>query len=195
MWTAAIVVLSLTLAPPQAKPTESPATKIVAGARQQLNWGTTYNGAYVRINYPNGDVPKTQGVCTDVVVRAFRHAGYDLQQLIHEDMKTAWSSYPRYPGNSKPDPNIDHRRCPNQIAFFKRHGKKLTTSVEAANKSEWKPGDVVFWKLSSGLDHVGVLTDKRNEKGLPLVIHNLNKPTEEDVLESYKIVAHFRYPR
>ncbi len=173
----------------------TPAQKIVAGARDQLTWGTRYNGAYVRISYPNGDVPKAQGVCTDVVIRSLRHAGYDLQKLIHEDMKKAWESYPRYSGLSKPDRNIDHRRCPNQIAFFKRHGKKLSTLTDDKSKEQWKPGDFVFWKLPNGLDHVGVLTNKRNSRGLPYTIHNLSTPLEEDVLESYKIVGHYRFPK
>lgn len=190
MLSVAVVSLCFLSSPPT-----STAAKIVAGARDQLSWGTTYNGAYVRIRYPNGDVPRKQGVCTDVVIRAYRHAGLDLQKLIHEDMKKAWSSYPRYGGLSRPDTNIDHRRCPNQIAFFKRHGKQLSIRTDGIYKTHWQPGDIVFWKLPNGLDHVGVLTDRRNSKGLPYTVHNLSQPLEEDVLESYKIVAHFRYPK
>ncbi len=171
----------------------SPATKIIEGARIQLNWGTVYDNRYVKLSYPNGDLPKDRGVCTDVVVRALRHAGYDLQKLIHEDMKVAWNSYPRYSGNGKPDKNIDHRRVPNQRVFWKRHGLVLTTDPK--QKEQWKPGDVVTWKLDNGLDHTGLLTDRRNAKGLPYAIHNLSTTLEEDVLESWVITGHYRYPR
>lgn len=171
------------------------ADKIVAGARAQLSWGTRYDGSYVRIGYPGGDVPKTQGVCTDVVIRALRAAGYDLQKLIHEDRKRAPGAYPSYPGQPGTDRNIDHRRVPNQIAFFKRHGKTLTKVVSSKTVMEWQPGDVVTWKLDSGLDHTGILTDKKNSRGEPWVVHNLSTPQEEDCLTSWKITGHFRYPK
>ena len=168
--------------------------RIVEGARGQLARGTTYDNRYVKIAYPLGDVPRKIGVCTDVVVRAYRHAGYDLQVLIHKDMVAAWKSYPRYAGNSKPDTNIDHRRVPNQRVFFRRHGKNLTTLVSAQTQSAWQPGDIVTWKLDNGLDHTGVLSDKRDSRGWPYVIHNLGTPLEEDVLTSWKITGNYRYP-
>jgi uncharacterized protein len=163
--------------------------RILVGAKDQLSWGTVYDGAYVRIPYPGGDVPREQGVCTDVVVRALRNADIDLQRLIHEDMRRAWGEYPRYAGLSRPDPNIDHRRVPNQIRFLKRHGRDLGTSLR-----EWLPGDFVFWKLDGGLDHVGVLSDLLGASGDPCVIHNLGGVREEDVLRRWKIVGHYRYP-
>lgn len=172
----------------------SVARRIVAGARDQLTWGTRYDPAYRKIGYPNGDVPKAQGVCTDVLVRAFRNAGYDLQKLIHEDMKSHWALYPRYPGRKTPDSNIDHRRVPNQRVFFKRFGR--TCPLSAKDPQPWKAGDIVEWKLDSGLDHTGILTDKKDREGFPLVIHNIGAgPQEEDVLRAWKIVGHFRYPR
>ncbi len=171
----------------------STATKIVEGAREQLSWGTVYDNRYVKLKYPNGDLPRNRGVCTDVIVRALRHAGYDLQKLMHEDMKLAWKQYPRYPGNGKPDKNIDHRRVPNHRVFWKRFGSVL--SVDTKLKAQWKPGDFVTWRLNSGLDHTGILSDKRNGKGLPYAIHNLSTTLEEDVLESWVITGHYRYPR
>lgn len=186
-----LVALLLAVAPGGSLPTVP--ERIVEGARKQLAWGTVYDNAYYRIPYPNGDLPKTKGVCTDVVIRALRHAGFDLQRLIHEDMKLAWKAYPRYAGLNKPDRNIDHRRVPNQRVFWKRHGLVLTTDPN--NKRAWKPGDIVTWKLDNGLDHTGVLTDQLNRKGLPYVVHNLGTTLEEDVLEAWKITGHYRYPR
>lgn len=180
----ALCVLALT--PP------TTADKLVSAARAQLAWGTKYDPAYVKLSYPGGDIPKTKGVCTDVVVRSLRAVGHDLQKLIHEDIKKSWSSYPRYPGNKGPDKNIDHRRVPNQRVFFKRHGKVLTTDPK--KKDQWKPGDFVTWKLPGNLDHIGVLTDKRNGKGLPFAVHNMSTTLEEDILEAYPITGHYRYP-
>lgn len=168
--------------------------KIVEGARKQLDWGTVYDNRYVRLSYPGGDLPRDRGVCTDVVVRALRHAGHDLQKLIHEDMKAAWSAYPRYSGLSKPDRNIDHRRVPNQRVFFTRKGRSLTTRTTRAEVAQWKPGDFVTWKLDSGLDHIGVLSDRRGDSGWPMVIHNLSTTLEEDVLTRWRITGHYRYP-
>lgn len=152
--------------------------------RDQLTWDTRYDGAYLSIPYPGGDVPRTQGVCTDVVIRAYRAIGQDLQQLVHEDAKAQRSAYPRI---DQLDPNIDHRRCPNLISYFRRHAEELPLD------SDWQPGDIVFWKLDSGLDHVGMLTDKRGTSGHLKVIHNISQPAEEDVLTDWKIIAHFRW--
>lgn len=169
--------------------------KIVSAARDQLSWGTKYDPAYIKLPYPKGDVPKSKGVCTDVVVRALRGAGYDLQKLIHEDMTNRWKEYPRYSSNKAPDTNIDHRRVPNQIVYFKRFGDELTKAF--AHPEDWNPGDIVMWKLPGGADHVGVLSDKRNADGYPLVIHNIGPaPSEDDVLTSitWKVTGHFRFP-
>jgi len=168
--------------------------RIVAAARDQLDWGTLYDPSYVRLAYPGGDVPRKQGVCTDVVVRSLRAVGQDLQKLIHEDKKAHPSLYPKYPKGKALDPNIDHRRCPNQRVFFGRFGKTLTLKADRSSASSWKPGDIVFWKLDNGRDHVGVVTDRKGPDGLPLAIHNLSTPLEEPVLARWKIVGHFRYP-
>ena len=169
------------------------AAKIVAAARAQVGEGAVYTVGYFHIGYPNGDLPRSQGVCTDVVIRALRGAGYDLQKLIHEDISRHFESYPRR--EAHPDSNIDHRRVPNQIHFFKRFGTALTKSVDASHRSEWRPGDLVYWKLPSGLDHAGVLSDRLGASGLPMVIHNLAVCREEDVLGAWTIQGHFRFPR
>ncbi len=183
-----VILVSLCLL---AQPTA--AQGIVSAARTQLSWGTAYYSKYTAMKYPGGDLPKNRGVCTDVVIRALRPLGYDLQKLIHEDMKRAWSAYPRYSGLKTTDKNIDHRRVPNQRVFFTRHGKSLTNDL--GKKSEWKPGDFVTWKLPGNLDHIGILTDKRNAKGLPFAIHNMSTTLEEDIIATYKITGHYRFPK
>ena len=150
-----------------------------------------YDGSYRRLAYPGGDVPAERGVCTDVVVRAFRSAGIDLQVLVHEDMSRAWSEYPRAWGLAAPDPNIDHRRVPNLVAFFRRRGETLPVSRMPA---DYRPGDLVTWRLPSGLPHIGIVTDATTE-GRPRVVHNLGAGAlEEDVLFAFPITGHFRYP-
>lgn len=169
--------------------------QVLDGARDQLTWGTGYTGEYFTISYPGGDPPRTKGACTDVVVRAYRNAGIDLQKLIHEDISKNWSKYPRYASSKKPDSNIDHRRVPNQQVFFKRFWKSF--KAEAGSASDWEPGDVVTWKIVGGKDHTGVCTDKLDSDGFPFVIHNIGGgPAEEDVLRtwSWSITGHYRYP-
>jgi uncharacterized protein YijF (DUF1287 family) len=171
------------------------AEKIVNGAKAEVRRGVLYDARYVAIAYPGGDVPEDRGVCTDVVVRALRSAGYDLQQLIHEDMRKSFRLYPRRYGLSRPDPNIDHRRTPNQITFLRRHGLELPTTTSGAAVATWQPGDIVYWKLDSGPGHCGVLSNVRGAHGLPLVIHNLGGARQEDCLTAWKITGHFRYPK
>ncbi len=173
--------------------TSRTATKILEGAKIQAREGATYTVGYFKIGYPNGDIDRNKGVCTDVVIRALRHAGYDLQRLIHEDMGKRFNTYPRR--EKSRDRNIDHRRCPNQIWFFKTYGKTLTNKVSAETLRHWQPGDIVYWKLDSGLDHTGVISDRKNSRGEPYVIHNLGRCAEEDVLMAWKIVGHYRYPK
>ncbi|NLG32088.1 MAG: DUF1287 domain-containing protein, partial [Syntrophomonadaceae bacterium] len=146
---------------------------ILLGARKEVHNRVVYDASYQAIEYPLGDVPADRGACTDVVVRAFRNAGIDLQQLIHEDMAKNFKSYPQDWGLSQPDPNIDHRRVPNQVTFFKRHGLELNT--DASELDEWKWGDVVYWKFSNGLDHCGIISDRKTKDGRPLVIHNAGR--------------------
>ena len=179
--------------PPPLKTVTRHQALILESVQKQAEDRALYSAGYVKLAYPGGDVPKDRGACTDVVVRALRNAGYDLQKLIHEDMKVRFKTYPRR--EAKPDRNIDHRRCPNQIHYFKKFGQELTIKTDKANLKHWQPGDIVYWKLPSGLDHTGILTDNRNRDGVPLVVHNLGACQEEDVLEAWKIVGHYRFPK
>jgi uncharacterized protein YijF (DUF1287 family) len=169
------------------------AEAVLRGARQQLVRPAIYTPGYFRLAYPNGDLPADKGVCTDVVIRALRTAGKDLQRLIHEDMGRRFSTYPRR--GEKRDPNIDHRRVPNHIHFLRRYGTTLPNGLTGPALATWHPGDLVYWKLDNGLDHCGVVSDRRNGRGLPLVIHNIWQTAEEDVLDRWRIVGHYRYPR
>jgi uncharacterized protein YijF (DUF1287 family) len=170
------------------------AAKIVAGAKAEVQRGVAYDASYRVIAYPGGDVRADRGACTDVVIRALRHAGFDLQRLIHDDMRHHFSAYPQRYGATGPDANIDHRRVPNQITFFRRHGLELPLSTGGAAAATWQPGDIVYWRLPNGPLHCGVLSDARGDSGLPCVIHNLEVAREEDCLTAWKIVGHFRYP-
>lgn len=177
------------------QPPRTPAEKIVAGALEQAREGALYTPGYFKIPYPNGDLPRHQGVCTDVVVRALRRAGYDLQKLVHEDMKRHFRQYPQLWGLRKPDPNIDHRRVPNLMCFFRRHGKSLTLEVSPKTLKDWQPGDIICWRLDNGLYHCGILSSTRNAAGMPLVVHNISQCAEEDCLTTWKIIGHYRYPK
>ena len=168
------------------------AAKIVRTSHAQI--GTAYDGAYQTISYPNGDVPKNKGVCTDVVVRALRGAGFDLQKLMHEDMVKNFRLYPQKWGLPKPDKNIDHRRVPNQMKFFARFGQTLPISVNGNTLKSWQPGDIICWDMQNGQLHTGVISDGLSSSGVPLVIHNGWLCVEDDSLTRWKIIGHFRYP-
>ena len=168
------------------------AADIVTAARAQIGVTTSYDPAYRKLAYPNGDVPVETGVCTDVVVRALRKQNADLQKLVHEDMRANFSAYPNNWGLSAPDPNIDHRRVPNLCAYFTRAGKSVPITKNAA---DYKPGDIVAWNLraSGSLPHIGIVSDKKSNTGTPLIIHNIGAGArEEDMLFNYTITAHFR---
>ncbi len=151
-----------------------------------------YDPSYFGIDYPNGDVPAGKGVCTDVVIRAYRKLGIDLQQLVHEDMKAHFEEYPDNWGLSKPDPNIDHRRVPNLMCFFSRFGQEL---IKSNNSGDYKPGDIVCWSLGGGITHIGILVKERTcDKKRPLVVHNIGGgQVVEDVLFNYTIIGHYRF--
>jgi uncharacterized protein YijF (DUF1287 family) len=154
----------------------------------------TYDGAYFVLPYPNGDVPANKGVCTDVVIRAYRKVGIDLQKEVHEDIGEHFDKYPKKWGLSKPDKNIDHRRVPNLMTFFARFGsvKKISGSP-----ADYKPGEIVTWDLGSGLTHIGLVIDKKSADGKRcLIVHNIGNGQEiSDCLFSYKISGHYHYPR
>jgi uncharacterized protein YijF (DUF1287 family) len=174
-------------------PQSTLAAQIVAGARAQI--GTRYDASYVTIGYPGGDVPASQGACTDVVVRAIRAAGYDLQKLIHDDMNKRWNAYPRSWGLEAPNRNIDHRRVPNQMVFLRKHARELTKEVNESTLSQWQPGDLVYWKSGPKRLHTGVLSDSADANGVPLVIHNGYICVEDNCLTRWPIIGHFRFPR
>lgn len=151
-----------------------------------------YDPQYFSIAYPNGDVPAGRGVCTDVVIRAYRLLGIDLQKEVHEDMRDNFSKYPNKWGLTKPDKNIDHRRVPNLMTFFGRHGTSLTVSD---NPENYQPGDVVSWNLDNGLTHIGVVSTKpsANPKRY-LIVHNIGAgQVLEDCLFRWVITGHYRY--
>lgn len=173
----------------------SPQVKqVIASAIDQTRLTTGYDPAYVSIAYPGGDVPLETGVCSDVIVRAFRKAGIDLQREIHEDMKTAWSTYPKKWQAAGPDTSIDHRRVLNLMTYFERQGKALPVTTD---RNDYLPGDVVAWDLGGGVDHIGILTNLSSESdGHWLIVHNIGAGARvEDVLLSWRITGHYRFFR
>ena len=164
---------------------------LVEASRKQIGVTVLYDSGYRRIPYPNGDVPQERGVCTDVLVRAYRQLGVDLQVRVHEDMSAAFRVYPKNWGLSRPDSNIDHRRVPNLGTFFTRKGKSIPVT---RNPKDYAPGDLVTWRLPSGVPHIGIVSDRKTAAGVPLVIHNIGQGTqEEDSLFLYTVTGHYRY--
>jgi hypothetical protein len=167
--------------------------RVAAAALDQTTRPGVYDPAYVVIDYPMGDVPADRGVCADVVIRALRTQGIDLQRLVHEDMKANFGAYPRRWGLIRPDRNIDHRRVPNLEVFFTRRGWRLPPSDKSA---DYRPGDIVSWNLKGGdgdLPHIGVVTDRIGRSGRPLIAHNIGAgPKVEDVLFDWTITGRFR---
>ena len=166
-------------------------SELVQAARTQIGVTRIYDGSYQKIAFPDGDVPMIRGVCTDVVIRAYRQLGVDLQVLVHEDMKRAWAAYPKTWGLRETDPNIDHRRVPNLATFLKRHGQALPVGKDPA---AFRPGDIVTWQLPSGVPHIGIVDAERSPRGVPLVVHNVGEGTRlEDRLFEYRLTGHYRY--
>src|SRR4051794_32060465 len=166
--------------------------QLIDGAVEQVGKTTSYDPAYVQIDFPGGDVPAATGVCSDVVVRAFRKAGVDLQKEINTDMKANFAAYPTTWGLSSPDSNIDHRRVPNLRTFFERKGKSLPITSDAG---DYKPGDVVTWVFSTGQTHTGIVVNHwSNESKRYLIAHNIGAGAQiEDVLFAWDITGHYRY--
>jgi len=166
---------------------------VVDGALDQTRYTHSYDPSYVPLAYPGGDVPRETGVCTDVVVRAFRRAGVDLQREVHQDMRRAFGQYPRRYWLKRPDPNIDHRRVPNLMTFFRRKGRSLPITVRP---EAFRPGDVVVWKLENGILHTGLVVDGPSRSAGWQVVHNIGQGAQvEDVLFQMEIVGHYRYFR
>lgn len=165
------------------------ANRLVQDARGQIGKTLYYDPSYSKLSYPMGDVPIVKGVCTDVVVRALRLQGIDLQQRIHEDMQKNFHAYPKNWGLKSTDKNIDHRRVPNIMTYFKRQGF-------AVQDQNYLAGDIVTWDLGKGLTHIGVVSNQTaNFSNTPLIIHNIGRGTEENnILYQYKIIGHYRLP-
>lgn len=169
-------------------------TKLVAAAIERTHHSVRYDPAYVRIPYPNGDVPADTGVCTDEIIRAYRAVGVDLQKEVHEDMLHNFSAYPNQRrwllGHT--DTNIDHRRVPNLMTFFSRKGERLSLSTKA---KDYSPGDLVTWDLGGNVPHIGIVVNRRSpQSGRYMIVHNIGRgPQMEDVLFSWRITGHYRY--
>lgn len=167
--------------------------KIVAAALAQE--GDDYDASYRQISYPNGDVPKGAGACTDVVIRALRAGGVDLQKLIHDDMAGDFARYGDQWKLGRTDKNIDHRRVPNQITFFKKYGQSLPLGTTGKDLKTWQPGDIIMWQLPGHKWHTGVLSDGIGTSNKPMVVHNAYQCIEQDYLDNWPIVGHFRFPK
>jgi uncharacterized protein len=180
---------------PLAPPSDQEFTRrLVAAAIERTHHPVRYVSAYVRIPYPNGDVPADTGVCTDEVIRSYRAVGVDLQKEVHEDMAKNFAAYPnrRRWGLAHPDANIDHRRVPNLMVFLQRNGETLSITSRA---DDYAPGDLVTWDLGGNVPHIGIVVDQKSRSsGRYTVVHNIGEgPKMEDVLFNWKITGHYRY--
>jgi len=172
---------------------ESFQEKIVAAALERTTKSVTYDGSYIAISYPNGDVPENIGVCTDVIIRTYRKLGIDLQKLVHEDISENFAKYPskKIWGHNKPDKNIDHRRVPNLEIFLSRNGATLEITTDP---KDYQAGDLVTWRLPGNLPHIGIVTDIISADGNPMIVHNIGYgPELEDMLFAFDINGHYRY--
>jgi uncharacterized protein len=170
--------------------------QLIASARAQIGVTTGYDASYRKLKYPGGDVPIESGVCTDVVIRALRGQGLDLQQLVHVDMQKHFDLYPKNWGLKRPDAHIDHRRVPNLQRYFMRRAwaLKLPSDPKKRAVDELKPGDLVTWMLPGNLPHIGIVSAQRSFfSGRYLILHNVGRGTqEEDVLEAWPQTGHYR---
>jgi uncharacterized protein len=184
-----IGLASLTAFPARAQ--QRTAAQLIAAARRQVGVTLQYDPAYSRLAFPNGDVPRVKGVCTDVIIRAYRDAfAIDLQALVNADMRAAFSAYPKIWGLRGPDRNIDHRRVPNLRAWLTRKAAALPIPRDT---SGWRPGDIVTSLVGDRLPHIGLVSDRRGPNGW-LVIHNIGAGTrEEDALSAHTITGRYRW--
>lgn len=168
--------------------------KLVAAALAQTKQNVRYDPAYVRIPYPGGDVPADTGVCTDVVIRAYRAAlGLDLQKLVHEDMRANFARYPKNWGLSRPDPNIDHRRVPNLQTFFQRRGAALPVTQNAA---DYLPGDLITCTVAGRLPHIAIVVPAPDGGAEPWIVHNIGQgPKLEKRLFEFPLTGHYRFSK
>ena len=164
--------------------------ELVSSAIEQTKENIIYDPSYFQIDYPNGDIPQRKGVCTDVIIRAYRSVGIDLQKEVHEDMLENFNLYPSNWNLNSPDTNIDHRRVPNLKVFFSRFGEELEISN---NPNNYSPGDIITWDLGRGVTHIGIVTN-HYKKETPLIVHNIGAgPKLENMLFNFKITGHYRF--
>ncbi|MDP5278798.1 DUF1287 domain-containing protein [Sphingomonas sp. DG1-23] len=179
----------------QRLPSSDRAGKLLAAARAQVGVTLHYDPAYTSLAFPGGDVPREKGVCTDVLIRAYRDAfGIDLQVLVNADMRKAFAAYPKKWGLRRPDRNIDHRRVPNLARFFARMGAELPVPADGKG---WQPGDIFTSAPSNGaggnVPHIGFVSDLPGAQG-PLILHNIGRGArEEDALRAWPITGRFRW--
>lgn len=168
--------------------------QLVAAAIERTHHSVRYVSEYIRLSYPDGDVPADTGVCTDEIIRSYRAVGVDLQKEVHEDMLQNFAAYPnkRRWLLSHPDSNIDHRRVPNLMVFFRRKGESLPITDRDA---DYAPGDLVTWNLGGDVPHIGIVVDQKSPaSGRYMIVHNIGEgPKMEDVLFNWKITGHYRY--
>ena len=189
----AALVTTVAMGEGPSAPASVPAQRLIAAAMAQVGVTKIYDPTFVKLAYPGGDLPRERGVCTDVIVRAYRDAfGIDLQQLVHIDMLASFASYPSGWRLTAPDASIDHRRVLNLKVFFRRKGRELAVSDAPA---DYAAGDLVTQQLPGGLPHIVIVSDARSRDGArPLVIHNIGHGTTiEDTLFSYRITGHYRF--
>lgn len=173
---------------------EFSAPRLLDSARAQIGVTLGYDPSYQRLAYPGGDVPMASGVCTDVVIRALRAQGIDLQQLVHEDMRANFSLYPKRWALKRPDRNIDHRRVPNLQRYFERRTWQLPLpKTPNAIEAQLHAGDLLTWMLPGNLPHIGIVSDQKAASGAPLIIHNVGAGTQEQhVLYAWPLTGHYR---
>lgn len=167
--------------------------RLILGAAAQYGVTNSYNGAYKKLSYPNGDVDISTGVCTDVIIRAFRSINVDLQKDIHQDMSRNFRKYPRKWGLKSTDRNIDHRRVPNMETYFTRKGYKIPIGTSTGTE-HYQPGDLVVWRISGNLTHIGIVSDEIVPgTSRYFIIHNPIQGVEiSDWLIEFEIINHFR---
>ncbi len=192
-YTVLALAVPLLLATAAESSGENTGMRLVEAARGQVGVTVHYDPAYVGLAYPGGDIAPERGVCTDVVIRALRALGHDLQVQVHEDMRRNFDRYPNHWGLTRPDRNIDHRRVPNLEVFFDRMGmgQEVRSDAEA-----FLPGDIVTWRLKwTNRPHIGIVSDRKSRRGVPLILHNIGRGTrEEDMLFDHRITGHYRWP-
>ena len=166
--------------------------RLVDSAVALTRQNVMYDPDYFSIDYPDGDIPAGRGVCTDVIIRAYRMVGIDLQKEVHEDMTDHFDQYPNKWGLSKPDKNIDHRRVPNLMVYFARHGEVKAISD---NPADYIPGDIICWNLGGGITHIGIVVNMISQDGQRnLIVHNIGAgQVLADCLFDFDIIGHYRY--